>query len=150
MSKRVPPYERYNSDFEIVSLYFRSQWSSRHKPSHALVDAFCFRGIDFRVAGSRYPKKKSNFEHVQKLIFVVYLFTGDPSKQDLRWTQKPIYSYIFTNNIWSYLLSSSVNRCWPFSSCIIFTKKKKNKDVSREFDEFLVNTHLCKLRCWYS
>ena len=24
------------------------------------------------------------------------------------------------------------------------------KDVSREFDEFQVNTHLCKLRCWYS
>ena len=22
------------------------------------------------------------------------------------------------------------------------------KDVSREFDEFQVNTHLCKLRCW--
>ena len=39
-----------------------------------------------------------------------YVFTGDPSKQDLRWIQKPIYSSIFTNNIWSYLLSSSV-RC---------------------------------------
>ena len=27
-----------------------------------------------------------------------------------------------------------------------------NNDVSREFDEFQVNTrtHLCKLRCWYS
>ena len=24
------------------------------------------------------------------------------------------------------------------------------EDVSREFDEFQVNTHLCKLRCWYS
>ena len=23
------------------------------------------------------------------------------------------------------------------------------KDVSREFDEFRVNTHICKLRCWY-
>ena len=23
------------------------------------------------------------------------------------------------------------------------------KDVSREVDEFRVNTHLCKLRCWY-
>ena len=23
------------------------------------------------------------------------------------------------------------------------------KDVSREFDEVRVNTHLCKLRCWY-
>ena len=23
------------------------------------------------------------------------------------------------------------------------------KDVSREFDEFRVNSHLCKLRCWY-
>ena len=23
------------------------------------------------------------------------------------------------------------------------------KDVSREFDEFQVNTHLCKLRCWH-
>ena len=27
--------------------------------------------------------------------------------------------------------------------------KKKIKDVSREFDEFRVNTHLRKLRCWY-
>ena len=27
--------------------------------------------------------------------------------------------------------------------------EKKNKDVSREFDEFQVNTRLCKLRCWY-
>ena len=34
--------------------------------------------------------------------------TGGPSKWDLRWTQKPIYSSIFTNNIGSYLLSSSV------------------------------------------
>ena len=23
------------------------------------------------------------------------------------------------------------------------------KDVSREFDEFRINTHRCKLRCWY-
>ena len=23
------------------------------------------------------------------------------------------------------------------------------KDVRRELDEFRVNTHLCKLRCWY-
>ena len=27
--------------------------------------------------------------------------------------------------------------------------EKYYKDVSREFDEFQVNTHLCKLRCWY-
>ena len=27
--------------------------------------------------------------------------------------------------------------------------KKKFKNVSREFDEFRVDTHLCKLRCWY-
>ena len=27
--------------------------------------------------------------------------------------------------------------------------KKYSKDVSREFDEFQVNTHICKLRCWY-
>ena len=26
---------------------------------------------------------------------------------------------------------------------------KKIKDVSCEFDEFRVNTRLCKLRCWY-
>ena len=25
---------------------------------------------------------------------------------------------------------------------------KKNEGVSREFGEFLVNTHLSKLRCW--
>ena len=30
------------------------------------------------------------------------------------------------------------------------TFKKYLKDASREFDEFRVNTHLCKLRCWYS
>ena len=28
--------------------------------------------------------------------------------------------------------------------------KKHFKDVSREFDDFQVNTHVCKLRCWYS
>ena len=27
--------------------------------------------------------------------------------------------------------------------------KKYSKDVSREFDEFQVNNHLCKMRCWY-
>ena len=27
--------------------------------------------------------------------------------------------------------------------------KKYFQDVSREFDEFRVNTHLCKLRRWY-
>ena len=27
--------------------------------------------------------------------------------------------------------------------------KKYFKDVSREFDEFQVNNHLCKLRYWY-
>ena len=27
--------------------------------------------------------------------------------------------------------------------------KKNFKNVSREFDEFRVNTHLRKLRCWY-
>ena len=25
-----------------------------------------------------------------------------------------------------------------------------SRTVSREFDEFRVNIHLCKLRCWYS
>ena len=34
--------------------------------------------------------------------------TGDHSKQDLRYTQKPIYSPIFTNNAWSHLLWSPV------------------------------------------
>ena len=27
--------------------------------------------------------------------------------------------------------------------------KEYFKDVSREFDEFRVNAHICKLRCWY-
>ena len=27
--------------------------------------------------------------------------------------------------------------------------KKHFKDVSRGFDEFQVNIHICKLRCWY-
>ena len=34
--------------------------------------------------------------------------TGGHIKQDLRYTQKPIYFSIFTNNIWSYLLWSPV------------------------------------------
>ena len=34
------------------------------------------------------------------------------------------------------------------SKCLFY--KKYFKDVSRKLDEFLVNTHLCKLRCWYS
>ena len=37
---------------------------------------------------------------------------------------------------------------------IVYTRiyilyRKHFKDVSREFDEFQVNTHLCKLRCWH-
>ena len=36
------------------------------------------------------------------------LFTGDHSKQDLRYTLKPIYSSSFRYNIWSYLLWSPV------------------------------------------
>ena len=32
--------------------------------------------------------------------------------------------------------------------CVSFCKKYI-KDVSREFDEFQVNTHLCKLLCWH-
>ena len=58
------------------------------------------------LKGLRYPchpKKRSSSK-----IVVHTPITGDPSKQDLRWTQKPIYSSIFTNNIWFYLLSSSV------------------------------------------
>ena len=33
--------------------------------------------------------------------------------------------------------------------CVHIFNKKYFKDVSHEFDEFQVNTHLCKLRCWY-
>ena len=32
---------------------------------------------------------------------------------------------------------------------ILFVPGIYFKDVSREFDQFRVNTHLCKLRCWY-
>ena len=35
-----------------------------------------------------------------------------------------------------------------YTSIYIFYKKYF-RDVSREFDEFQVNTHLCKLRCWH-
>ena len=31
----------------------------------------------------------------------------------------------------------------------VLFNKKKIKDVSCEFDEFGVDPHLCKLRCWY-
>ena len=34
--------------------------------------------------------------------------TGDYSKQDLWYTQKPTYLVFLTNNIWSYLLWSPV------------------------------------------
>ena len=37
---------------------------------------------------------------------------------------------------------------WNKLVLLIFYKKYF-KDVSREFDEFQVNTHLWKLRCWY-
>ena len=40
-----------------------------------------------------------------------------------------------------FVLLHYVGRCWYFI--------KRFEDVSREFDEFRVNTHLCKLRCWY-
>ena len=43
-----------------------------------------------------------------KADYCDHTITGDPSKQDLRSRQKPIYSSIFTSSIWSYLLSSSV------------------------------------------
>ena len=45
---------------------------------------------------------------------------------------------------------SAVFRIWfsPLRSTAVFYKKYF-KDVSREFDEFQVNTQLCKLRCWY-
>ena len=32
---------------------------------------------------------------------------------------------------------------------LMFFYKRYFKDVSRECDEFEVNTHLCKLRCWH-
>ena len=46
--------------------------------------------------------------------------------------------------VWSCMLSF-------FYFCVVFVLlyKKYFKDVSHEFDEFRVNTHLCKLRCWY-
>ena len=37
--------------------------------------------------------------------------------------------------------------CCSFVECYFI--KIFSKDVSREFDEFRVNTHLCKVRCWY-
>ena len=41
-----------------------------------------------------------------------------------------------------------------FFGALLFSGKKifykeYFKDVSGEFDEFQVSTHLCKLRCWY-
>ena len=41
-----------------------------------------------------------------------------------------------------------VKKSHIYTSVYIFYKKYF-KDVSREFDEFQVNTHLCKLLCWY-
>ena len=43
---------------------------------------------------------------------------------------------------------------YTYASCkfilyLVHIIKKNIKDVSRKFDEFRVNTHLCKLRCWY-
>ena len=32
---------------------------------------------------------------------------------------------------------------------MVIIVEKYFKDVSREFNEFRVNTHLCKLCCWY-
>ena len=36
-----------------------------------------------------------------------------------------------------------------FPVAVSYFIKNISKDVSREFDEFQVNTHHCKLRCWY-
>ena len=36
----------------------------------------------------------------------------------------------------------------PGFPCVVYISKLIFKDVSREFDEFQVSTHLCKLRCW--
>ena len=39
-------------------------------------------------------------------------------------------------------------KCSPVYVLVLYLIKYF-KDVSREFDEFRVNTHICKLRCWY-
>ena len=56
----------------------------------------------------------------QGVPFQVLTITGGHIKLDLRYTQKTIYSPIFTNNIWSYLLWSPVigamQRWWQRTS----------------------------------
>ena len=58
---------------------------------------------------------------------------------------------ILCENDASFILKSTRKR-FVFeieSNAAVYFVKKKIEDVSREFDEFQVNTHLCKLRCWY-
>ena len=45
-------------------------------------------------------------------------------------------------------LSFSLNPRRVMGARVIFYEKYF-KDVSRELDEFRVNTHISKLRCWY-
>ena len=45
---------------------------------------------------------------------------------------------------WVYTPTRIVRRCYCY-----YIIKYIFKDVSCEFDGFRVNTHLCKLRCWY-
>ena len=46
------------------------------------------------------------------MIIIILLLRGGHIKQDLRYTQKPMYFSIFTNNSWSYLLWSPVRLIW--------------------------------------
>lgn len=49
--------------------------------------------------------------------------TADHSKQDRTVTQKPIYSPIFTDNIWSYLVFIRVPRNTTTSTVLLFIFK---------------------------
>ena len=80
-------------------------------------------------------------------IKLLMIITGDHSKYDLRYTQKPIYSPIFTHNIWSYLLYllwSPVrvkNKSQVLENIVKQQKVEYNKNAEQhKNDELLKNT----------
>ena len=80
-------------------------------------------------------------------ITPLLVLRGGHSKQDLRYTQKPIYFIIFTNNVWSYLPWSPVIVCPPNETAVC---PERVKQVALKCQTVLVDLsdlrNLLKLR----
>ena len=79
------------------------------------TEIYCFCRLSYRAcsAGRYSCVHRKQLFHTPRITagcvrVRVLAITGDHIKQDLRYTQKPIYVAIFTSNIWSCLLWSPV------------------------------------------